>query len=96
MTRTLWAASYKHLLLHRRSWFLALVGLTVGVATITAVDLATAGARRAFSLSIDAVMEDDTPDCGGPGGVPSHFDELSAILTPPVLAPIVEGYGSRG
>ena len=55
MSRALRAASFRHLLRHPAQLALALLGLTVGVATITAVDLATEGARRAFSLSIDAV-----------------------------------------
>ncbi|HYK25791.1 MAG TPA: hypothetical protein VEV18_06000, partial [Steroidobacteraceae bacterium] len=55
MRRTLWAASVRHLLRRPAQLVLALVGLALGVATITAVNIATASANRAFELSIDAV-----------------------------------------
>ena len=38
----LWAASIRHLLRHPAQLVLALVGLSVGVGTIIAVDIATA------------------------------------------------------
>ena len=42
------AASLRHLLRHPAQLALALVGLTLGVGTIVAVDIATASSRRAF------------------------------------------------
>ena len=53
--RTLRAASVRHLLRHPAQLALALAGLTLGVGTIVAVDIAAASARRAFELSLQAV-----------------------------------------
>jgi len=49
------AASLRHLLRHPAQLALALLGLALGVATIVAVDTATASAQRAFELSLQAV-----------------------------------------
>src|SRR5450755_1152847 len=71
--RILWAASLRHLLRHPAQLALALVGLALGVATIAAVDMATASAARAFELSIDAVNGAATHEIvAGPAGI----DEL--------------------
>jgi putative ABC transport system permease protein len=68
--RTLRAASLRHLLRHPAQLTLALVGLTLGVGTIVAVDVATASARRAFELSLQAVNGAATHQIvGGPRGV---------------------------
>ena len=45
--RTLWAASARHLLHHPAQLALALLGLALGVATIVAVDIATASSGKA-------------------------------------------------
>ena len=67
---TLRSASTRHLLRHPLQLALAVGGLALGVATVTAVDLATASARRAFGLSLDAVQGAATHEIsGGPAGV---------------------------
>ena len=98
MSRALRAASFRHLLQHPAQLALALLGLTVGVATITAVDLATEGARRSFSLSIDAVNGTVTHQLvGGPGGIPETlFTQLALAPDLPPVAPVVEGYVTIG
>ena len=58
----LWAASLRHLLRHPAQLALALIGLSLGVATIIAVDIATASSQRAFELSMDAVNGTATQD----------------------------------
>src|SRR5665213_1677592 len=68
--RLLWAASLRHLVHHPAQLALALSGLALGVATIAAVDMATASAARAFELSIDAVNGAATHEIvGGPTGI---------------------------
>ena len=74
--RTLRAASVRHLLRHPAQLTLALVGLALGVGTIVAVDIATASARRAFELSLQAVNGAATQQIvAGPRGI----DERSYV-----------------
>src|SRR6185437_1233320 len=96
---TLWAASFRHLVRHPAQLLLALVGLSLGVATIIAVDIATASSRRAFELSMDAVNGAATHQIvGGPQGVDEgvyvglRTRELLPGVAQPGLAPVVEGY----
>jgi putative ABC transport system permease protein len=96
----LWAASIRHLLRHPAQLVLALVGLSVGVGTIIAVDIATASAGRAFQLSVQAVNGAATHAIvGGPQGVDERvYVDLrtgrgSAAVA---LAPVVEGYVTLG
>ena len=96
---TLWAASVRHLLRHRAQLALALLGLTLGVATITAVDLAAASSTRAFELSSQATSGGATHELSGrPGGIDEQlFVRLSAPHPELALAPLVTGYvGVRG
>ena len=96
---TLWAASFRHLVRHPAQLMLALVGLSLGVATIIAVDIATASSRRAFELSMDAVNGAATHQIvGGPQGIDERLyvdlrtRELLPGVVQPALAPVVEGY----
>jgi len=88
----LWAASLRHLLRHPAQLILALVGLSVGVGTIIAVDIATASAGRAFQLSMQAVNGAATHAIvGGAQGIDEElYVGLRKRLT--TLAPVVEGY----
>jgi putative ABC transport system permease protein len=97
------AASLRHLLRHPAQLALALVGLTLGVGTIVAVDIATASARRAFELSLAAVNGPATHEItGGPQGVDEAL--YVRLRTHPLkeadaavrLAPSVQGYVSVG
>jgi len=102
--RTLWAASARHLLRHPAQLALALVGLALGVGTITAVDIATASSGRAFELSMEAVNGAATHQItGGPAGLDERIYTQLRVQTwaaaseaRPVLAPVVEGYISVG
>ncbi len=91
---TLWAASARHLLRHRAQLALALVGLALGVATITAVDIATASSSRAFELSVSAVSGPATHEIsGGPEGIDERlYPRLAAEFPRLAFAPIIEGY----
>ncbi len=67
---TLWAASLRHFLRQPAQLALALVALAAGVATIVAVNIATASSRRAFELSMRAVNGPATQVItGGPQGL---------------------------
>ena len=93
------AASARHLLRHPLQLVLAVGGLALGVATVTAVDLATASARRAFGLSLDAVQGAATHEIsGGPGGIDEAVYVGLRTAAGGVLeaAPIVEGYVGVG
>jgi putative ABC transport system permease protein len=100
----LWAASVRHLLRHPAQLVLALVGLSVGVGTIIAVDIATASSGRAFQLSSQAVNGAATHEInGGPQGVDERlYVELRSRGAAgsggvrPALAPVVEGYVTVG
>ncbi|HVH83413.1 MAG TPA: FtsX-like permease family protein, partial [Steroidobacteraceae bacterium] len=97
------AASLRHLLRHPAQLALALIGLTLGVGTIVAVDVATASARRAFELSVAAVNGAATHQIvGGPAGIDEQlYVRIRHAMRPdaapgPRFAPIVAGYVSAG
>ncbi len=90
----LWAASLRHLLRHPSQAMLALTGLALGVATVVAVDIATASASRAFALSMSAVSGPSTHEIdGGPAGIDERvYVQMVKRFPDLVLAPLVEGY----
>ena len=92
--RTLWAASARHLMRNPAQLALALIGLALGVATIVAVDIATASSGRAFELSMEAVNGNATHEItGGPAGIDEQLYLRLRKVSPLVaLAPVVEGY----
>ena len=96
---TLWAASLRHFLRQPAQLALALVALAAGVATIVAVNIATASSRRALELSMRAVNGPATQVItGGPQGLDEDLYVRLFTRTPlsgtpqPVYAPVVEGY----
>jgi putative ABC transport system permease protein len=101
VTRTLRAATVRHLLRHPAQLALALVGLALGVGTIVAVDIATASAQRAFELSLQAVNGAATHQLtGGPGGIDERlYVQLRRQRPPgggaaPRFAPLASGYAT--
>jgi putative ABC transport system permease protein len=94
----MWAASVRHLWHRPSQLLLALAGLALGVATITAVDLATASSQRAFELSVGAVSGPASEEIiGGPAGLDEKlYVGLAAAYPQLSLAPIVEGYVAVG
>jgi len=95
----LWAASVRHFLRQPAQLTLALVALVAGVATIVAVNIATASSRRAFELSMRAVNGPATEVItGGPRGLDEGLYVRLFTGAPssggpqPVYAPVVEGY----
>lgn len=90
----IFASSFRHLLRHPAQLAVLLAGLALGVATISAIDLAIASARRAFSQSLQAVNGSATHQVvAGPQGIREELYVDLRIRGPMrELAPIVEGY----
>ena len=94
MSKLLWLSSMRYLL--NRPWQMALsvLGITLGVAIVVAIDLGNQSAKRAFSISGDAVAGKATHQIiGGPGGLPEHiYSTLRVDMGVKATAPVVEGY----
>jgi putative ABC transport system permease protein len=92
MSRILLRSALRYHLRHPWQLALALLGVTLGVAVVTAVDIASGSARRAFSISTEAVTGRATHEIlGGPGGVPeSVHTMLRAGLGMDSVAPVVD------
>ncbi len=88
----LWRASLRHLLRHPWLIGLSMVGVAVAVAVVVGIDLANAGARRGFELSVEAVAGRATHELtAGPGGLDERlYARLRAELGVRESAPIVE------
>jgi len=86
-------ASFGFLLRHPWQLALALLGITIGVAVMVAIDLANASAERAFRLSMDTVNGRATHQVvGGPAGVPETvYRELRVAEGLRNIAPVVGG-----
>ena len=95
MTSLLWLSGLRHLLKHPWQMALSVVGITLGVAIVVAIDLGNQSAKRAFSLSSDAVAGRATHQIvGGPGGLPEDiYTILRVDMGVRDSAPLIEGYG---
>ena len=95
-SRTLWNVGWRTLL--RRPWqtTLMVLGITLGVAVVVAVDLANASASRAFDLSTESVAGRATHEVvGGPEGLDETlYARLRRRGTLRSAAPIVADYVS--
>ena len=94
MSKILNTSSIRYLLKHPWQIGLSIIGITLGVAVVIAVDLANESAGRAFQLSMESVTGKATHQIvGGPGGVPDslyHYIRVKKKIRP--AAPVVEGY----
>jgi putative ABC transport system permease protein len=67
------------------------LGITLGVAVVTAVDLATESARRAFTVSTEAVSGRGTHEVtGGPAGLPDSLYALVRDRSAGSAAPVMD------
>lgn len=85
---------WRYLLRHPWQTILLVLGITLGVAVMVAIDLANASASRAFDLSTDAVSGRTTHSViGNPEGMPEaiYISLLEAGLPFP-MTPIIEEY----
>ncbi|MFL6236674.1 MAG: ABC transporter permease, partial [Thermoanaerobaculia bacterium] len=90
----LWRSSLRYLLRHPWQFGLAVVGVALGVAVVVSIGLANASARRAFTLSSEAVTGRATHQVvSGPGGIPdAAFQRLELEGGIEKAAPVVEGW----
>ncbi len=91
-------ASLFYLLRHPWQLLLAILGISVGVAVIVAVDIANSSARKAFLLSMDTLTGQATHQViGGPRGVSEDvYRQLRVDQGIEAVAPIVETTASIG
>jgi putative ABC transport system permease protein len=94
MSRLLFRAGVRYHLRHPWQLALALLGVMLGVAVVVAVDVASSSARRAFTLSTEAVTGRATHEItGGPAGIPdSVYVMLRAGLGIDSIAPVIDRY----
>ncbi|MCG8347049.1 MAG: FtsX-like permease family protein [Chloroflexales bacterium] len=88
--------SLRYLLRHPWQVGLCILGVAVGVAVVVSIDLANASAKRAFTLSTEAVAGRATHQIvGGPSGLDEDlYRQLRVDFDLRRSAPIVEGYAS--
>jgi len=93
MMPTLLRANLNYLLRHPWQLALAVLGISIGVAVIVAVDLANSSSRKAFLLSMDTVTGKATHQIvGGPGGIDEQlYTSLRVKHGIRGVAPIVAG-----
>ncbi|MFQ5409734.1 MAG: ABC transporter permease, partial [Anaerolineales bacterium] len=84
----------RYLQRHRWQSALMIVGITLGVAVVVAIDIANEGAGAAFDLSTQAVAGRATHQIvGGPGGLPQDlYVELRRAGYSAASAPVVTDY----
>ncbi len=88
----MYRASFAYFLRHPWQLTLALVGIFIGVAVIVAVDFANDSSRRAFNLSMDAVMGEATHQViAGPQGVDERLYVQLRSAGLRNIAPVIEG-----
>jgi putative ABC transport system permease protein len=94
--RILWNIGWRYLIRHPWQSVLMIVGITLGVAVVVAIDLANASASRAFDLSTDAIVGRATHQIvGGPQGLDEavyiHLRREGVVRA---AAPVIEEYVS--
>ena len=90
----LWKSTVRHYVKHPWQILLSVVGITLGVAVVVAIDLTNTSAKRAFEMSANAVTGKATHQIIGISAkVPeSLYIELQQQDGLSNMAPIVEGY----
>jgi putative ABC transport system permease protein len=88
IARALW----RHLARHPWSLALAVLGIALGVGMATAIDLAVASSRRAFTESVAGVAGRATHRIvAGPSGIAdAEFARIRGELAPDAAAPLIE------
>ncbi len=94
MSTTLWLSSLRYLLSRPWQTALSVLGITLGVAVVVAIDLGNQSAKHAFRLSSSAVSGKATHHIiGGPEGLPEDvYRTLRLDLGIRSSAPVVEGH----
>lgn len=91
---TLLKTSWRYLLRHPWQLALTILGVALGVAVVVAIDLANDSARRAFTLSTEAVAGRATHQIvGGPTGLDEAvYRQVRVDLGVRRSAPVLDGY----
>jgi putative ABC transport system permease protein len=92
----LWRTGWRYLIRHPWQTVLMILGITLGVAVVVAVDLANASAMRAFDLSTEAVAGKATHQIsGGPQGISDEvYVKLRYLGLNLPIAPVISEYAS--
>ncbi len=90
----LYRASLGYLLRHPWQLFLAILGISIGVAVMVSVDLAGESSKKAFVASMETLNGEASHQIvGGPGGIDeSVYVDLRVNRGVRDIAPIVSGY----
>jgi putative ABC transport system permease protein len=93
-TRTILTIGWRYLLRHPWQSALMILGITLGVAVVVAIDLANASASKAFDLSTEAVSGKATHQIvGGPNGLDERlYADLVQSGLNANLAPVISEY----
>ena len=91
----LWQSSLRFLLQHPWHFLLSILGVALGVAMIISIDLSNSSAKRAFSLSAEALTGKATHQIQGSGDFLSDqvYRDLRLTAGYRNSAPIIDGYG---
>ncbi|MEL7537817.1 MAG: FtsX-like permease family protein [Pseudomonadota bacterium] len=91
--RRLLAATVRFYRQHPAIWTVTLGGVTLGVAVIVAIDIATQSSDRALTLSLADLYGESTHQIGGgPDGIsPAVYTDLRATLPNLAIAPVISG-----
>ncbi|MGD9002696.1 MAG: ABC transporter permease, partial [Anaerolineae bacterium] len=96
LPRALWNVGWRYMTRHIWQSLLMILGITLGVAVVVAVDIANVSAGRAFDLSVDSVLGRATHHIvGGPQGMDdSIYAELRRTGLVRAAAPVVVAYAT--
>ncbi len=90
-------SSQRYFMRHPWQLLLAVTGIALGVAVITAVDIANSSAKRAFALSMDSIAGAATHQIvGGPGGLDERIYTKLRLSGIRATAPMIEAHGVAG
>jgi putative ABC transport system permease protein len=94
--RTFWNLGWRYVVRHPWQSILMVLGITLGVAVVVAIDLANASASRAFDLSTETVAGRATHQiAGGPQGLEEGlYTQLKRAGVAAPMAPVLSTYVS--
>jgi putative ABC transport system permease protein len=90
-------SSLRYFMRHPWQLLLAIAGIALGVAVITAIDIANSSAKRAFALSMDGIAGAATHQIvGGPDGLDERIYTRLRLSGVRAAAPLIEAHGVAG
>ncbi|MBD3617757.1 MAG: ABC transporter permease [Gracilimonas sp.] len=90
----LWLSSFRFLIRHPWHFLLSILGVALGVAVVISIDLSNSSAKKAFSLSTEAVTGKATHQVRGAGESLDEkvYRDIRVKAKIRQSAPVVEGY----